>query len=287
MKHAAVYRFSSLLLVAFLLLSGCNTDDLIPFANNDGGPEVPASDTMVMDTESMTSTSAVAASVGGFSTAEVTLLSTSNHNFAAFNVGIWNTVIKVGLAVPVAAFLESFHHRAIRTIDDRWLRTYIVRVGGDIYSANLYADVSEHEVHWEMKISRFGHYDNFTWFTGVSQRDGTSGFWILNKNPDNAVSLLRIDWHKNISAHTGDITYTNIESGAPEFGGYITYGSETDASNAPYDAFYDIYNNEQDDLIEIEWNRGNRSGRVRNLPHFGNEDWHYWNSQFQDIDPPL
>ena len=106
-KHAAVYRFSSLLLVAFLLLSGCNTDDLIPFANNDGGPEVPASDTMVMDTESMTSTSAVAASVGGFSTAEVTLLSTSNHNFAAFNVGIWNTVIKVGLAVPVAAFLGA------------------------------------------------------------------------------------------------------------------------------------------------------------------------------------
>lgn len=285
MKFHLPSLFCSLVFIACALTSGCNTDDLNPLNYNDDGPDVPASDTMVMDTESFTAASEVAASVGGFSTTEVTLSSTSNHNFAAFNVGVWNTVIAVGLAVPVAAFLESFHHRPFRTIDNRWLRTYTVRLGGNIYSAKLYANVLDYEVQWEMVVSRFGHYENFTWFTGVSRRDGTSGYWILNKNPNNPVNLLRIDWHKDFTTHTGDIQYSNIEPGAVENGGYIFYGTDVDASSdLPYDAFYDIYIKGQDDLIEIEWNRASKNGRVRNLQHFGNEDWHYWNSAFQDID---
>ena len=54
----------------------------------------------------------------------------------------------------------------------------------------------------------------------------------------------------------------------------------------PYQAFYDIYNKGQDNLIEIEMNTNTQEGRVRNLQHFGNEDWHYWDSHLRDTVPP-
>lgn len=288
MKNRYSQAVVGLMFAASLVVGGClNEQTDSSSANDQDGPAIPASDTFVMETDAITAPVTAAATTGGFSTADITLLSTSNHNFAAFNVGVWNAVIVVGLAVPVAAFLESFNHRPVRLLDGRWLRSYIVNVGGVMHTAQLYASLEGDEVHWEMVISKARYYKNFTWFTGVSRLDGTSGYWILNKNPQEPVNLLRIDWHKDFSSHTGEIKYTNIEPDSVENGGYINYGATSlDTSGVSNDAFYDIYNKGQDDLIEIEWNRSSRAGRVRNLRHFGNEDWHYWDSAFQDTDPP-
>ncbi len=265
------------------VLTGCGPQE-DDSASADGAPQVPPQGSLVMETEGITGPTTAAASSAGFSSSEPTLLSTSNHNYAAFNVLAWSAIIRVGLAVPVTAFLHSFRHRPIRQPDGSWVWSYAVTVLGQLYSAQLQGQIVNDEVHWDMYITKEGEYSRFNWFSGVSKRDNSDGYWILNKNPLEPVNLLRIDWHRDFSTNTADIKYTNIEPGGAENGGYIFYGTTTDQT---YNAFYDIYNIGADSLIEIEWHRTNKDGRVRNLQHFGNEDWHYWDENFQDVDAPV
>lgn len=274
----------TLLLIASLLLNlaACNSSDNNADPQASGAPALPAKETFLLDTSNFTAAMTSAAATGGYATG-VTIASSSNYNFAAFNVGVWNLFIGVGLAIPVAAFLESFHHSPVLQPDGSWVWSYAVTVNNVLYTAQLYGKVDAGDVYWDMYISKEGAYSRFHWYSGVADLEGSAGYWILNKSPDEPVDLLRIDWHRDTASGTGDIKYTNIEPGATENGGYIFYGT---TSESPYDAYYDIYNKGQDDLIEIQWHRSNRDGRVRNLKHFGNQDWHYWDSSLQDSAAP-
>ena len=275
--------FTSALLIFIFALGGCGPQGNDGSASGNNAPQLPPEASLVMVAEGITSPTVAAASVSGFSTSAVTLLSTSNHNFAAFNVIAWNTIIKIGLVVPVAAFLHSFQSQPIRQPDGSWVWSYAVTVVGQLYSAQLQGQIVNDEVHWDMYITKEGEYSHFNWFSGVSKRDNSEGYWIMNKEPNDPVNLLRVDWHQDFSTDTADIKYTNIEPDSVENGGYIFYGTSTDLT---YNAYYDIYNKGADSLIEIEWHRTHKDGRVRNLQHFGNEDWHYWDENFQDTDPP-
>lgn len=283
MKQFNHNTFTLILSLFIFVLSGCGPQGNDDSSSANNAPPLPPEASLVMETEGITSPTVAAASVSGFSTSEVTLLSTSNHNFAAFNVIAWNTIITIGLAVPVTAFLHSFQNHPIRQPDGSWVWSYAVTVAGQLYSAQLQGQIVNDEVHWDMYITKDGKYSHFNWFSGVSKRDNSEGYWILNKEPNNPVNLLRIDWHQDFSTDTADIKYTNIEPGSVENGGYIFYGTSNDQT---YDAYYDIYNKGADSLIEIEWHRSNKNGRVRNLQHFGNEDWHYWDENFQDTIAP-
>jgi len=63
----------------------------------------------------------------------------SNWNYAALAVGIWSTIIRVGLAVPVAAFQASFHNIPLQQDDGSLVWSYSVNIGGSIYTAELHA----------------------------------------------------------------------------------------------------------------------------------------------------
>ena len=276
MKNVAS-RFRLFYAIAILLLIGSSSGCKSPISED--APEIPPKETFLMDLSFDTSAK-VAAYYGGYEP-NVTILTASNYNFAAGNVFVWNAVITVGLAVPVAAFVESFHHAPIYK-DGEWVWSYNVRVG-EVYTAELHGKIEDQKVKWAMYISKDGGYQDFNWFTGESDIAGTEGTWTLNNKPEEPTPLLGILWHRDKTNNIGDITYTNIVSGGPEEGGYISYATTLDT---PYDAYYDIYNKGKDDLINIEWNRTTIAGRVKNLAHFGDVDWHYWDSSQQDTIAP-
>ena len=111
--------------------------------------------------------------------------------------------------------------------------------------------------------------------------NGTEGTWTLYRDtvtpyvPTNSIPYVGILWHRNTSDGTYDIKYTNIIPNGPENGGYITYGI---INQTPYYAFYDIFNKGQVNLTEIKWNRTNKDGRVRDSLHFGDINWHCWDT---------
>lgn len=204
----------------------------------------------------------------------------SYWNHAAFNVGFWSIVVVVGLAVPVAAFVASFHNIPYQQDDGSWIWSYDVPVAGVKHTAELHGIYIDNGVRWEMYVTKAGDYTDFLWYYGESDRPGTEGFWILKESPTKNHDLLQIDWHRNIADGTGYIKYTNIVPGGPENGGYIQVETTT---QTPYDSFWDIYNKGQDNHTYIDWRSKSQEGRVKDQKRFAADNWHCWDGDHRNI----
>jgi len=258
-------RSMILMLMFSLILSSCKKDEDEP------APSLPPESLFVMDFNDFASpddTLAVKA-----------IASYANWGHAYANVAIWSTIIRIGLAVPVAAFLGSFKHEGVYyPNENNWQWRYNFWVAGATYLAELTGYIQSDTVVWEMRITKSNKYSSFLWFYGKNSFDRSGGYWILNENPTNASPLLRIDWTYD-GGGIGNIRYTNVKPGGAENGGYIYYGS----LDAEYTRFYDIYNKGQDNLCKIHWNHDDLHGRVQDPVHFQDSDWHCWDTALQNI----
>jgi hypothetical protein len=163
-------------------------------------------------------------------------------------VGVWNLILTVTLAPPVAAFLASFSHQPVWS-DGAWTWPYDFTVLGVPHSARLEA------------------------------RFVPACTWSLSMGPANPTAFIDIEWNRAQSGATYDIKYTNVATGTSEYGSYIRYGV---TGLTPYDAFYDIYGAQADNLTEIEWNRTTKEGRTRDPAYFLDSDWRCWASNLDN-----
>ena len=261
----------ALILIAAILLGiqSCNKD------NNEPAPQIPPVSTFLMDFEGFQDDDTTG--IRGIETCK-------NWWWAATHVKVWNTLIKVGLAIPVASFVESFNHEAVYDPESgTWTWSYNFWVHGIAHKAELNASLVTEGIMWEMFISKDGEYSNFLWYYGISGTGGTDGYWQLYNNPTDNQPLLLITWNRDPVNGTADIKYENIVPGGAENGGYIFYGI---TNNTPYNAFYDIFNKGQDNMINIQWHLPNLEGQVKDALHFGDEGWHCWNNLLQDTSCP-
>ncbi len=257
---------------ASLILSNCSKDSTEP--NDEVAPPVPPQSAFVMDFNAFPDTSSPAPFQKGQG-----VLTYANWGWAALNVAVWNSILTVTLAVPVAAFGATIQEEPELQPDGRWLWTKDFNVGNVLHTAKLYGKTVSEGIEWEMYISKEGAYTDFKWYTGLSNLPATEGTWTLYKAPNNPVEFLFIEWHRNPQQGTADIQYTNIEPGNPQNGGYIYYEITDDST---FDAGYDIFNQGQSNLTEMEWNRTDKDGRVRDPNHFGDNDWHCWDVNLRD-----
>jgi hypothetical protein len=183
------------LVISLLTVAGCS--------GVSGAPTIPPVDTFDIPFEDFANSG-----TGGLVCFETG--NQSNWNFAALAVGIWSTIIRVGLAVPVAAFRASFQHTPVQQDDGSWIWSYSVNIGNATYTAELHAQFITEGVHWAMNISKEGEYEDFLWYYGECNLPATEGFWILKQSPAVPNDLVGINWSRNISAGTHAIRYTNI-----------------------------------------------------------------------------
>ncbi|KPK28948.1 MAG: hypothetical protein AMJ61_00140 [Desulfobacterales bacterium SG8_35_2] len=269
-----------LVMLSFLLMNGiilnCSNNSTEPEQN---APEIPPQSTFLMDF------SAFPDNASPLPRLNIPFGNTQSHEnwgWSVFNVLVWNTALTVTLAIPVAAFVHSFNDEP-EFRDGSWVWAYTFSVGGIQHSAELRATTVSEGVNWEMFISKQGVYQNFLWFNGFSNLPLTEGTWTLNKNPNEPVPFMGIEWHRNAQQNTADIKYTNIVQGGAENGGYIFYGS---TAGGPYDRFYDIFNKGLDNHTDIEWDHTSKEGRVMDQHHFQDSEWHCWNNLLEDITCP-
>jgi hypothetical protein len=262
-----IFKSVFILLAIALVTTSCKKED-------EPAPEIPPQSSFVMD-------------FSDFSNPNDTLGSreiTTYHNwgYSYANVVVWQTLLTVGLAVPVASFVESFNHEAVYHPDENnWTWSYNVTVNLVVYEAELTGYLVADSVAWEMRVTAGAQYSDFLWYYGRSAQDGSGGYWILQENPLNPNALLRINWHK-FADNTADIRYMNVRPGDAENGGYIFYGTALTG----FDRFYNIYNKGANNLTEIEWSSVNKDGRVKDPAHFEDVEWHCWNGQLQDTECP-
>ena len=259
-----------LLLITFLVITCKDNNVSDPL---DGQPEIPPITSFQMDFSSFPASKALA-KISNPQTNE-------NWGWAIINGVAWQTLVSVGMAIPVAAFVESFNHDPERQEDGKWLWTYeFTPQGGFKHTASLFADVSNEGVQWEMYITKSAHFENFLWYSGESDIFATEGSWTINHEPNNPTPWIGIEWSRNLEDSTGNIKYTNIISGGSENGGYIFFGTTKDPI---YDTFYEIFNKGENNITSIKWNRTSHIGRVKDTKHFGNSDWHCWDESLQDV----
>ncbi|MDX9905164.1 MAG: hypothetical protein RBS55_01110 [Bacteroidales bacterium] len=253
-----------ILMAVVILLPGCKEE-------NEPAPSLPPQSSFVMDFSDFSNPDDTLGTRG--------ITTYQNWGYSYANVVIWQTFLTVGLAVPVAAFNESFNHEAVYHPDeDNWTWSYNVTVGFVVYEAELTGYLVADSVAWEMRVTKGTEFSDFLWYYGRSAIGGSGGYWILQENPLNPNPLVLIDWHKYADG-TAEISYTNIRPEVPENGTYIFYGTTLNDFNR----FYHIYNKVQDNLTEIEWSSVNKNGHVKDPLHFGDDLWHCWDGSLMDV----
>lgn len=267
----------------FLFLIACSSEDEPTFQND--AYELPPFETMMADFDAFTDTSGSGKSVLPSNKAP-----NANWTLARIVIGTWNTALFTTLTVPVTAFQSAFLHDPERISDTMWQWTYTVEGFTGEYHARLTGELVEGDIHWNMYITRTGieAFEEFLWFTGVSDRDGNSGYWILNQGPDHPVAMLRIDWIRE-AEEIGTLRYTwvrelNIDQSTDMFrNSYLEYGLQEGDYNAYFDAH--IHDANLQDFVDVrmEWNRELYFGRIR-APHiYEDMDWHCWNGSGEDV----
>ena len=274
--HTFWGRCLIILSVAILVFAGCS-DDKSTEAKSEP-PVMPPVSSFQMDFNDFPlSNPKILATPGD-------VLSHDNWGWAALNVVFWQTLVTAGMAVPAAAFVESFTHEPEQQPNGIWIWSYDFSIlGGVLHTASLHAEVDISGIQWEMYISKQNEFTDFLWYSGQSDLFATEGTWTLNYKPEDPTPWIGIEWHRNLQDSTADIKYSNIIPGDPENGGYIFYGTTTDTT---YDAFYDIFNRERDNHTNIQWNRTTESGRVSDVWHFGDSDWRCWDPDLEDTECP-
>ena len=261
-----------LFLIGFIVLLVSCEDDKTTNPQEET-PTIPPQSSMIIDFSEFPDTSS------GDGLQDV-VVSRNNWGWAALNVAVWNSVLTLTLAVPVAAFVEAFNHQPVKQSDGSWLWQYTVNVQGGMYTAKLYGKTATEGVNWRMLLSRAGVYTDFEWFTGFSNLPATEGTWTLNKDPNLPSPFLDIEWHRNTVEETTDIKYTKINPTSPGNESYIYYGK---TNEIPHNRFYQIFDADENRLIDIKWNYEQLFGRVKDPTHFEDELWHCWDETLNDI----
>lgn len=227
-------------------------------------PAIPPESSMNIDFDSFSSSS------------KTDSANTGEGNYwltSATHVLVWNVILGVQLAVPVASFNESFNHTPKWVSKKKgWLWQYTVNHSTGVYTAKLYGKQETGEVHWRMLISKAGVFEDVEWYTGVSQNDNKSGTWSLNYDALNPKTYMNVTW--SVDGDKKDIKFTNVESGADGYGSYIE--ANVDPSRE-LDRNYNIYGSKEDNLVNIEWNKTSRIGRIKAPYIYNDSDYRCWN----------
>ena len=272
--HRYFLVFGLVLLTSIVLT--CSKDSTDP---QEPLPDLPPLSSFVMDFNSFPTSGGE-----GLAKSGSTLMQTKdNWGFAVVNVLVWNTVIFVNLAVPVAAFGAAVQNDPYKEEDGSWSWSYGFNAQNSPYTAKLNLSLHDNLAHWKMYIHSAGETEGFLWYHGEGDLGYSHGTWTVNKNPASPVPYIGIEWNKDPQTNTGNIRYTNIEENSPDKGSYIEYG---DLLGSRYNGYYTVYTATNDNFTYIEWEKTTKEGRVSDLNHFQNEDWHCWDATLNDVECP-
>jgi hypothetical protein len=207
----------------------------------------------------------------------------SNWEFAATVAGIWRLIISTTLAIPVISFELAVNQEPVYLSDHTWQWSYNATIADVVYKARLTGQIQSSNVAWKMYITKEGSYNDFLWFEGTSNLDGSGGQWTLYQSNLNPVALLRIDWTKS-GTTVGTIKYTYIKASDPFQNSYIEYGLTTSTLNAYYSIHY--YNGAKFSDVDVEWNTITHEGRIKSLDYLGDTNWYCWDSNLVNVSCP-
>ena len=258
-------------------LQSCTKDDPIDNPQNLSAPSIPPVSLFTIPTQTF--------GVAGDNNTISTRNDKSNWVHAGVNVLVWNSVVFVNTAIPIAAFGRSFDYDPEYLGDLTWEWTYEYQAppehGSKKYDVSLTGQyISENEeVAWTMNVNESGNSNKFTWYEGIVSKDHTTGLFTINKDPFNPKPYMSISFDKKIASNDITIRFSNVLANDPGNGDYIEWRTD---NGSEYDRAYDV--SIEGGLLEIQANEANENGRVKHPSHFNDSEWHCWNTNQVNID---
>lgn len=271
----SIYLF--FILGLLFTLQSCNKDDVQDNPQNLAAPSIPPASLFTIPTQSF--------GVAGDKNTISTRNDKSNWVHAGLNVLVWNTVVFVNTAVPVAAFGHAFEYDPEYIGNLTWEWSYDYQSppdhGSKKYEVSLTGQYisDNNEVEWTMVVEEKGTSNKFTWYEGIVSRDNKSGLFTINMNPNNPEPYMTLGFDVKVATEDITIRFTNVTEDAPGNGDYIEWRTD---NGSEYDRAYDVFT--ENILLEIQANEVNENGRVKDPKHFDDSDWHCWNSNQVNID---
>jgi len=209
-------------------------------------------------------------------------MSSSNVLIASSDIQEWTSVFFTDLEIVALAYQKALTASSESVASDKWVTSFELTPDFTTYSVNFYATKkTDQTIFWDMQFSIEGDFQNFSWMTGTTAKDGNSGQWVIHKSPQNDTEYLQIDWIINPVDNTVTVKYTNIDVASDDSGGYVFYGNN---QVGDFNVFYDIYNKRVDNLIEIDYSDTFHNGRIRDYQEYQDSVWHCWDNNHIDIE---
>jgi hypothetical protein len=265
-----------IIILATFLFTGCE--------KKGDPPALPPAESMEIDFSDFiagTKSATIATDSKGASS-----VNNTNWTVAATVAGVWNSILVLNLAVPVASFRLAVNNKPEYLDNKTWQWKYTAQVVGATYTARLTGQIRSTDVKWDMYITRegAGGFAEFKWFEGTTNLDGKSGQWILVQSQAQQVPMLQIDWTKDGST-VGSVKYTYIGSGSFQ-NSYIEYGLTANSLDAYYNVHFYETNRAKFVDVNIEWSTTGHNGRVKAADYFLDSIWHCWDAGGNDITCP-
>ncbi len=271
MKSIKIFGIS-LLMASLFLITSCHKESAEKQLLK--APKLPPEASFVMDYDNFSDKEATEGE--GF-----VKFGYANFGYAALNIAFWNGVLAVNLAVPVAAFSESFKHEPEYLGNMEWVWSYEVGVNEQQYQANLHGKVINSDVEWKMFVSKEGEFTDFLWYEGIMDTTYQEVEWFIYQSPANPSLFLTVNYLNDEVSGKQSIRYTKAEEVTGTEASYIEHGN---LEGVDMDRYYTIYLQDKDKLTEIEWNYANGNGHVKDEVHFQDVAWHCWDKQRKDVD---
>ncbi|MBN1158560.1 MAG: hypothetical protein JXA61_04205 [Bacteroidales bacterium] len=263
-----MHQFMALVLMAGLIIPlGCEKD------KEGEAPQLPPAATFITDFSEFED---------GVPLKKSTELELTNFQQAAFTVWYFNSLLTIGLAVPVHAYNMAVDQTPERIDNNTWEWSNDFDLGENSYQTILTAVVEEEMVDWEMKVSKTDGFQDFIWFTGSCDILATEGTWTLYETPADPHAILDIDWTVDYEAETCDVTYEVVYESSNYYGSYINCGITDD--NPDYDAYYSVYKSTEPGVVTwIYYNTETHAGRIEVYLNDDLQSEGCWDENFDDI----
>lgn len=216
-----------------------------------------------------------------FSFFEQTHKENTNFSFVSEKVLEWKSfledTIKIHSAILSNAKQNDFEFQKEKT----WMNSFSFNTDGNYnYSTKFFGIIDVDTVYYKSFLS-YDTISDLLYIDGSAYQDNKIGQWFFNKpiieeNEYKALKIFSIDWD---FSHNNHIKFINNEAGSYNLN-YLFYIDSVDNN---YNAYLDIYNKGQENHSFIQWNKIDNKGRVKDKLRFNNDEWHYWDANFQDV----
>ncbi|MDF1699251.1 MAG: hypothetical protein P1U56_25575 [Saprospiraceae bacterium] len=269
--------FLFLALGFILALQSCTKEDALEAPDNLAAPSIPPTDVFTIPTQTF--------GIAEDQTIATTRNDKSNWVHAGLNVLVWNTVVFVNTAIPIAAFGHSFNYESEFIGDLTWQWKYEYQAppanGSTKYDVTLTGQYINNleDVAWKMVVQEAGTSNEIVWYEGIVKANHSEGSFTVNRYPQNPEPYVTLSFNKDFDKDNVTIRFTNVIPNDPGNGDFIEWMAEP---TGEYDRHYDV--STDGNLIEIEANELEKNGRVKDPKHFEDEEWHCWDTNQKNID---